>query len=92
MEKLQTSVDRINNQQDSKEKCIFPAQPQPNTRGHPQGGPSTSSNNQQEKVNAVTVLRSGKVIGQENIPSIEEIDFELKNDNENMVEIEEEVD
>ena len=38
MGKLQTFVDRINNQQDSKEKGIFPAQPQPNPRGQPQGG------------------------------------------------------
>ena len=43
-------MDRINNQQDSKENGIFPAHPQPNPRGQPQGGVSTSGSGQHEQV------------------------------------------
>ena len=42
MGKLQTSVNRINNQPDSKENRIFPAQPQANLEVQLQAGVSTS--------------------------------------------------
>ena len=74
-------MDRINNQQDSKEKCIIPAQPQPNPKGQPQGDLQTFSPSEYEQVKAITVLRSDKVIGQEIATPRDEIEF-VRKDNE----------
>ena len=69
MGKLQTFMVRMSNQFDNKDRGTFPAQPQANPRGQPPNGPSSSNYGNQEQAKAVTILRSGKIVGKDISPS-----------------------
>ena len=61
MSKLNASVEKLAIQQEDWGNNVFPAQPEQNPKGQYPG----SSSSGHEHAKAVTVLRSGKIIGQE---------------------------
>ena len=69
LEKLNSNMERWNSAQEGA-RNTFPAQPDPNPRGQ-QPGPS-SGGPHQEQAKAITVLRSGRTIGNKDPPSIPE--------------------
>ena len=69
IQELKNSIGRIESHLNIREQGTFPSQPQPNPRPQGQSNSANESNGQMRQVQAVTTLRSGRLI-ERDIPEI----------------------
>ena len=87
---LKNSIGRIESHLTVREQGTFPSQPQPNPRLQGQAKTVNDSDGQMRQVQAVTTLRSGRIIEKdisEKPPQVEEVskDTTLENEGEKII-------